>query len=245
MHELTVGAGEIDRRTLSSQIYGLLEQKVLSGDLSPGTRLSEEWIADAYNVSRSPAREALADLERVGLAVRVGMRDRMITVPTLEMINEKYDIWWIVDVGRSYLAAQTATPANHEELRRLLDCMLKAVKARDTKRYTVASEKFHNKIRRGCGNRSLNQLSDECDLYIRWFEMLYDQAPDCSITTVNEHTVILYAFEAQDLAALSEGVRVHMVRQRDRILQHFEMLMPDDKGAVKIFTPRGQRSKVV
>ena len=216
--------GEIERRTLSSQLYELLERKVLEGELQPGARLSEESLAETYKVSRSPAREALADLERVGLAVRVGMRDRMITVPTLEMISEKFDVWWIVDVGRSYLAALSATPSDLEELRRYVDRMSRAVKGRDPKRYKLACSKFHDKIRHGCGNKYINQISGDCDLYLRWFEMLYDDAPDCSMTTVSEHEVILDAFERKHLAGLSEAIRVHILRQRDRILQHFATL---------------------
>jgi DNA-binding GntR family transcriptional regulator len=105
----------LERRTLSSQLYKILESKVLDGDLLPGTKLSEESLAETYGVSRSPAREALAGLERAGLAVRAGARDRMITVPTEEMIAQKYDLWWIVDVGRAYLASQEATPADIAE----------------------------------------------------------------------------------------------------------------------------------
>lgn len=224
MHDQATAIAEIDRRTLASQIYELLERQVLAGALPPGSRLSEDSLAETFHVSRSPAREALADLERVGLAVRVGMRDRMITIPTMKMISEKYDVWWIVDVGRSYLASLAATAADHEELRRYVDRMARAVKGRDSKRYKAACEKFHDKIRHGCGNEYVNQISGDCDLYLRWFEMLYDQSPDCSMTTVDEHTVILDAFEAKDLPALSEAVRVHILRQRDRILKHFAAL---------------------
>ncbi len=224
MQDQATAIAEIDRRTLSSQIYELLERQVLEGVLPPGSRLSEDSVAETFRVSRSPAREALADLERVGLAVRVGMRDRMIMIPTMKMISEKYDVWWIVDVGRSYLASLAATAADHEELRRYIDRMARAVKGRDSKRYKAACGKFHDKIRHGCGNTYVNQISGDCDLYLHWFEMLYDQSPDCSMTTVDEHTVILDAFEAKNLPALSEAVRVHILRQRDRILEHFSTL---------------------
>ena len=214
----------VERRTLSSQIYEILERKILEGELLPGSKLSEESLAETYKVSRSPAREALADLERVGLAVRAGMRDRMITIPTLEMISEKFDVWWIVDVGRSYLASLAATPADHEELRRYLERMARAVKSRDARRYQAACDKFHVKIRHGCTNAYVNQISGDCDLYLRWFEMLYDRMPDASSQTVAEHDLILQAFERRDLPRLSETIRLHIVRQRDRILQHFSKL---------------------
>ena len=179
-------------------------------------------LADAP--SRSPAREALADLERVGLAVRVGMRDRMVPIPTLEMISQKFDVWWIVDVGRSYLASLTATPALHAELRRYIDRMSRAVKNKDRKRYQAACQKFHDTIRHGCNNNYVNQLSGDCDLYLRWFEMLYDKMPEVSMQTVMEHQSILDAYEMRDLSALSETIRIHILRQRDRILAHFSHL---------------------
>jgi DNA-binding GntR family transcriptional regulator len=220
LESASTGVG-LERRTLSSQLYNILESKVLDGELQPGTRLSEESLAEAYGVSRSPAREALAGLERVGLAVRVGMRDRMITVPTEEMIAQKFDLWWIVDVGRAYLAAQAASAEDVAELRRYVDGMGAAVEAKDNKRYRQLCDKFHQKIRQGCPNAYVTELAADCDLYLKWFETLYDKNPEISADVVAEHHRILDAYEKRDLARLSESIRVHIMRQRTRILEFF------------------------
>ncbi len=212
----------LERKTLSSQLYEILERKVLTGELMPGTRLSEDGVAETFKVSRSPAREALIDLEKVGLAVRVGTRDRMITVPTREMIAAKYDLWWIVDVGRTYLASQNATKEDCAELRQYVDRMARAVKARDSKRYLAACDKWHKMVRRSCPNPFVNQLGSDCDLYLKWLEVLYDRSPDMSEQTVAEHMRILNAYEARDLSMLSEAIRAHITRQRERVLQLFE-----------------------
>lgn len=212
----------IDRRTYSSQIYHLLEAKVLSGALAPGSKLSEESLAEMFGVSRSPAREALAELERVGLAVRSGPRDRMVAVPTAELIAQKYDVWWIVDSGRTYLASLDATAADHAAMRGHLDDMAKAVKTRNREQYFDGSNKFHEKIRGGCRNANLNELGAACDLYLKWFETLYDRAPEMSQAVVDEHFLILAAFEKKDLPMLYDTIRVHLYRQRERILGYFQ-----------------------
>ena len=212
----------LERRTLSSRLYAILERRVLAGELPPGTRLSEESVAEAFNVSRSPAREALIDLEKAGLAVRMGARDRMITVPTREMIAAKYDLWWIVDVGRAYLGALNATEDDILELRQYVDRMARAVKARDSKRYAAACQKWHDKIRQSCPNTYVNQVGADCDLYLKWLEVLYDRAPDMSELTMAEHARILEAYEARDLSALSVSIRDHITRQRERLLLLFE-----------------------
>ena len=73
---------------------GLLEAKVLANDLQPGTKLSESHSPKSYGVNRSPAHEALADLERVGLAARTGAHNRIITVPSATLIAQEFDLWW-------------------------------------------------------------------------------------------------------------------------------------------------------
>ena len=212
----------LERRTLSSQLYQILETKVITGELAPGTRLSEESVAETYKVSRSPAREALIDLEKAGLAVRLGTRDRMISIPTRETIAAKYDLWWILDVGRTYLSALNATQDDCDELRQYFDRMARAVKSRDAKRYLAACEKWHAKIRQSCPNTFVNQVSGECDLYLRWLEVLYDRSPDMSEQTVAEHQRILSAYVARDLSSLSEAIRTHILRIRERLLLQFE-----------------------
>jgi DNA-binding GntR family transcriptional regulator len=219
--ELDAGA-LLKRKTLSSQLYEILERKVIAGELLPGTHLSEESVAETYQVSRSPAREALLDLERTGLAVRVGVRDRMITIPTREVIAAKYELWWIVDIGRAYLSSLHATPEDIVELRRYLDRMARAVKGRDSKRYHAACDKWHQKLRHGCPNTFVNQVAGDCDLYLKWLEVFYDRCPEMSEQSVAEHTRILDAYERRDLPALSESIREHIMRQRERILASFE-----------------------
>ena len=200
----------------------MLQQKVLNGDLPPGTRLSEESIAETFNVSRSPAREALLELERAGFAIRDGARDRMVAIPTREMIAERYEMWWIVDIGRTFLSSLRATSTDIAELRSYLDRSEKALKSRDSRRFRAANEKFHEKIRGDCPNSFVNEAGSACNLILRWFEALYDRSPDMSEQTVDEHTQILDAYERKDLGALAVAIHGHTARTRERILKCFE-----------------------
>ena len=221
MSDLPVNGPSIDRRTLASQVYELLEARVLTGQLLPGARLSEELVGKVFGVSRSPAREALAQLERAGLAVRVGPRDRIITIPTAEMIAAKYDLWWVVDVGRAYLASLVATKEEVAELKGYIDQMAIAVRKKDTKRYRTNCDLFHDRIRTACRNASVAKLAEDCELHLRWFAALYDRNAEVSMEIVREHYRILNAYKRQDLAKLSTTIRDHIIRQRSRILAAF------------------------
>ena len=55
------------RETLVDKIVEYLEKSILSGEIPPKTQLSEPKIADEFDVSRVPAREALQRLEEIDL----------------------------------------------------------------------------------------------------------------------------------------------------------------------------------
>lgn len=73
----------IQTASLSEQIGDVIKQQILSGELRPEQRISVEELADQWGVSRSPIRDALKQLEMVGLVnvvprrgVYVGKLDR-------------------------------------------------------------------------------------------------------------------------------------------------------------------------
>lgn len=215
-------SASLQRQTLADQLYGILETRILTGELVPGTHLSEEALATSFGVSRAPVREALTELDRSGFTARLTPRDRVVMIPTAELIRQKYDLWWIVDAGRTYLASMDASPADCTELRELVSHMADAVTRGDVPDYRWHSNAFHSKIRTLCRNGPVNDVADRCDLYLRWFEMIYEWMPEASAEAVCEHTVIMDAFEARDCALLTENIRVHMLRQREHIVSLFE-----------------------
>lgn len=211
----------LQRQTLSAQIYSRLEDSVLSGELPPGTKLSEEQLAESFGVSRAPVREALIALESAGLAERFGARDRAVTMPTLTLIKQKYDLWWIIDVGRTYLSSLDATPEDCDALDALVAKAAEAVSRGDVPAYLALSEEYHERIRSGCRNSDVVKLGAGCDIHLRWFETLYNRRQTTSPETIHEHRAITAAYRAKDYTRLADTIRTHMLRQRDDVLRQF------------------------
>ncbi|MFF0213238.1 GntR family transcriptional regulator [Streptomyces vinaceus] len=77
------GSGAVTRNTLRQQIADALRDEVLAGRLPPGTEFTVKQIADKYEVSATPVREALVDLSAQGLLESVqhrGFRVRVFSV---------------------------------------------------------------------------------------------------------------------------------------------------------------------
>ena len=56
-----------DKEPINLQIFNLLKQKIIECQFEPNSSVSENEIANLYNVSRQPVREALIKLQECGL----------------------------------------------------------------------------------------------------------------------------------------------------------------------------------
>lgn len=211
----------VQRKNLTEQLYEILENQIISGDIAPGTKLSEENVAEVFGVSRSPAREAITELERIGLAARMGARDRIVAMPTAELIQETFEIWWILDAGRSYLSSLKATEDDHKRLYELLAEIDEAQAAGDEAKRLELSESFHGLLYNRCTNGQLLRIINDYGKYIRWFKTLYYRHVDKSETSRAEHRQIVDHYVQKDLLGLTDLIRRHILRQRDDVITHF------------------------
>ncbi|MBB2947226.1 DNA-binding GntR family transcriptional regulator [Actinoplanes lutulentus] len=102
--------GTVDR-SLSTQVYDFLRERIISGDLKPGQRLIEREICEQLNVSRIPLREALPQLEADGFIRTLPRRGAMVTQLTLRDIEELFDVRESLEVLAAKLAAGNPDPA--------------------------------------------------------------------------------------------------------------------------------------
>lgn len=211
----------VQRKNLTEQLYEILERQIISGEILPGTKLSEENVADAFGVSRSPAREAITELERIGLAARAGARDRMVAMPTEDLIRETFEVWWILDAGRTYLASLQATPEEHKRLYELLDEIDASQSKGDEAGRAKLMEEFHQLLYGGCKNEQLLRILHDYGKYIKWFKELYFKRLDKSEASRMEHRQMVDHYVNKDLLGLTAVIRKHILRQRDETMEHF------------------------
>ena len=85
---------ERSQPTLSvpEQIAAELAQRILAGKLAPGERIAEQQVADEFQVSRGPVREAIRLLEREGLATVLPRRGAVVTELTAHEVGELFEI---------------------------------------------------------------------------------------------------------------------------------------------------------
>jgi GntR family transcriptional regulator of vanillate catabolism len=153
--ELTGGR---HRPRLVDEIVELLRDRIVTGDMQPGTKLLQLELAEQLKVSRTPLREALRILENDGLVrTHDGNRTVVVAGVSAKDVQDMYQVREVVDGLAARLAAERGfTRELEREAKRLLKEMSSTVTdLRDPQHRTRTHARFHELILQTSGNTKL------------------------------------------------------------------------------------------
>lgn len=206
------------RKTKRLEVARLLETAILTGRLTPGTRLRELKLAAEFGVSQASIREALQHLESLGLVVKYPNRGSFV-------INlDADDVVRIYQVRRELeplACALAATYMKQETLQKLGECieqMQAAAESSDYHAYSNADLRFHRLIWESQPNRWLEKsLTAIClPLFANDLIRRYSTAYINFDRAAREHQRILAVLGTRD----AELVRKVVSRMINRFMRH-------------------------
>ena len=145
-------------RTAQPQAAGALRQAILTGTLPPGTRLSEQEIADAIGTSRQPVREAFLRLSGEGLLDIRPQRGTFVSkIDALEVLDARF-VREAVEADLIRLACLNATREDITLLRGFVSDQATAPNPAD---FMALDESFHRAIAQIAGKARVAALTEE------------------------------------------------------------------------------------
>ena len=109
------------RGGLADDVVSHIRELILSGALKPGTKIDQEAVGAALDVSRSPIREALVILGQEGLLEVIPRRGAVVADLTPEDILDHYELFGVVAGRAAAVAAKTLGDDEISELRSIHD----------------------------------------------------------------------------------------------------------------------------
>ncbi|WP_037842098.1 GntR family transcriptional regulator [Streptomyces sp. NRRL WC-3549] len=146
-----------DSAGTASRVADALRTQIISGELKPGTRLSEERVREAHGVSRSTLREAFQRLIRDRLLVHELSRGVFVRRLSREDVADLYEVRRIVECA-AVRSIRSLTPAG---LRRITASISDGVAAAEEERWdavAAASIRFHEALVALAGSERLNAM---------------------------------------------------------------------------------------
>ena len=197
----------------------LSERQISAGDV-----LSENALARALGMSRTPVRTAIGRLAQEGLLDILPNRGVVVTSPTLTDLEEIYAIRELLEGLAARTAAIRATTACVRELEGLIALMTTAVADGDDGRFAELDTEFHGAVAKASGNRRLKQLLDPMRLAnaVAYFRPAYDRHNPRSEQSLREHRDIVTAIKNRDPEQAERAMRTHSrVAIRDALMDFF------------------------
>ena len=195
--------------TRADDVHSALRAALLAGSFPYGQRLVEEQLAERFNTSRTPVREALRRLEGDGHV----QRDRAGGVrPNAPRVSARRELYAVRTVLED-LAVRTADP---EQLVPLHDEWLELRSERDeTPDFVHADEAFHEALAHASGNAATERYLHDINERIRVIRIHDFTTVDRIETTIEEHLEILDALRAGKQDAAAALMRVHIERSAE------------------------------
>lgn len=210
-----------NRRGLADEAADLVRDAIFAGRFPPGAALREVELAAHLGVSRGSVREGLALLEQEGLIHSGWHRATRVIEVTVEDLQEVYALRAALDRLAATTARHTATPADLDELDRLVDALDAATRSGADGRGLVGLDlAFHDQIYATAGNGRLTAAWRTIRSQIHLFQLRRVQYGfgHYRARVVDEHRELAGLLRNGDDQALSRCAEEHVDSARRTLL---------------------------
>ncbi|MBN2759567.1 MAG: GntR family transcriptional regulator [Rhodobacteraceae bacterium] len=198
-----------------------LEEAIISGEIEAGTHLDEASIAEKFDVSRTPVREALQLLAARSLATRLPYRGTVVANISRDRINELFEAMGEIEALCGRFAAERMRIDERAELAQLHDQMGELAAAGDLLAYEAANTRFHQLIYIGAHNAEFQDMADSMRLKLAPFRSRQLVDRQRVGRSHDEHTQIVEAVLHRDGSAAERALRRHLLSAAQAMLSHW------------------------
>jgi DNA-binding GntR family transcriptional regulator len=209
---------------LSDEVVDRLRDSILKGRLTTGYRLREEQLAEALGVSRGPVRNALVQLEREGLVVRVPNRGATVAELSRKDLEEVYSLRLAIEPIGCAWAARNAVDQDLTEMQAIIDSYAKFNRRLTEQAAAEADLRFHDVVYRASRHkRLLNQWQNlRPQVYVFLMVRRYVREPEFREIMISNHGAILDVIARGDEDAARVVAAEHVSASYRKVLAAYD-----------------------
>lgn len=215
-------------QSLYQQTYQALYSAILSGELAPGQRLIETQLATKFQVSRTPIREAIRQLQLKGLVMTDESGGLCVTQVSVEDAMHLYDCRIALEQLAVRGACQFATPEDLQRIEQNLADSDAAVERQgnhpSSPELLELNFEFHRLLAESSGNPWLVSLLEQVSDKITLLRVQTLRTTPNVLNIHTEHRQIYEAIAQRNEAAAIQAITQHLQSSQQRVSDCFENL---------------------
>ncbi len=205
-----------NNQPLSGTLFVQLQKDILCGKLKPGQKLTEQDLCMEYNVSRTPVREALRQLEMDGLVENIPNRGAFVVGFSDQDLMDIYDLRKAYEIQAVRWAIERISDDELEALEETFEFMEFYTIKNDIEKMLNINTGFHQIIYSAAKNRMLQHVLSSYQIYIKHSSRNSVYQDDYLDTVLAEHKAIFEAFKSKDPEAGAAAMAIHMDKSKLR-----------------------------
>lgn len=212
------GARAIERLSLPDAITNDLRERILSGEFGEGEVIRQEALAEEYDVSRMPIREAIKRLDAEGLVQLTANRGASVTKHSLREIGEIFDLRTLIEVDLFRHAIPAITSDDLARCEAILEEMENSYDADDVAKWGALNHEYHASLyapaNRTLTNEILVGINLHSDRYVRMNLSVMKQLE----LAKREHRELLEMASKRDVEGGCAVLESHLARTKVQLL---------------------------
>jgi DNA-binding GntR family transcriptional regulator len=213
--------------SFKNKAYAALKNVIVSMDIYRSRndiRLDERQLAQDFGISRTPVREAMAQLEREGFVRSVPRRGVYIVRKTKKEVIELITAWAALESMAARLITENSIDADIASLRRMFATFENGQILAHLDEYSEVNIEFHQAIIRMSGNSVLISMAENLFTHMRMIRRKTIVEKDRAIKSIRDHMSIIEALEARDTDRAEELVRIHALGLAEHVAKYADYL---------------------
>lgn len=198
------------RNLFRDEIHEYIKDAILSGELKPGDRIVETRWARELGVSQSPVREAIRELEIIGLVENRPFQGSYVKELTVKDVKDSYRVRMSLEKLGMEDAVANITDEQLQDIYVVMKEMEAAAENHEFDLYIKKDALFHQMIMEASQNKTVIRLWSQC--YIReWTHIGTKKLSDIGLEKLAvRHEAIYDALKARDVDRAVHAVVTHL-----------------------------------
>jgi DNA-binding GntR family transcriptional regulator len=213
--------------SFKNKAYAALKNVIVSMDIyrnRSDIRLDERKLALDFGVSRTPVREAMAQLEREGFVRSVPRRGVYVVRKTKEEVIQLITAWAALESMAARLITQNAKDGDIASLRKMFATFEGGELRAHLDEYSDVNIEFHQTIIRMSENSVLIDLAENLFTHMRMIRRKTIVEKNRADKSIRDHMNIIEALEARDTNRAEVLVRDHALGLADHVARYADYL---------------------
>jgi DNA-binding GntR family transcriptional regulator len=214
-------------QSFKHKAYTALKNAIVAMDIyrnREDIRLDERKLAQDFGISRTPVREAMAQLESEGFVRMVPRRGIYVVRKTKREVIEMITAWAALESMAARLVTENALDDDIKTLRRMFSSFLDGAVRAHLDEYSEVNIEFHQSIVRMSQNHVLIEMAENLFTHMRMIRRKTIVEKDRADRSIRDHMNIIEALEARSTDRAEKLVRDHALGLAEHVAKFADYL---------------------